>query len=142
MTEELTATIGVDIQAPASAVWSALTDPDKIKLYLFGTHTVCDWHVGSSITYSGEWQGKAYEDKGVILESVPGERLVMTYWSSFSGVADVPENYQKITYRLEPIAGGTRLTVVQEGHRSPEAKEHSQQNWRVVLDGLKKILEG
>lgn len=141
MTEELTATASVDIQTPASAVWSALTDPDKIRLYLFGTHTVCDWRVGSSITYSGEWEGKAYEDKGVILESVPGERLVMTYWSSFSGVADVPENYQKITYRLEGIAGGTRLTVVQENHRSREAQEHSQQNWRVVLDGLKKIVE-
>lgn len=142
MTEELTAISSVDLQAPASAVWSALTDPEKIRQYLFGTQTVCDWQVGSSITYSGEWQGKPYEDKGVILESVPGERLVMTYWSSFSGVADAPENYQKITYRLEPIAAGTRLTVVQQGHRSPEAKEHSQQNWRGVLDALKKIVEG
>ena len=142
MTEELTATVSVDIHAPASAVWSALTDPEKIRQYLFGTYTVCDWQVGSPITYSGEWQGKAYEDKGVILESVPGERLVMTYWSSFSGVADVPENYQKITYRLQAISGGTRLTVLQENHRSAEAREHSEQNWRVVLDGLKKIVEG
>lgn len=141
MTEELTATVSVDIEAPARAVWHALTDPDKIRQYLFGTHTVCDWQVGSKITYSGEWQGKPYEDKGVILESVPGERLVMTYWSSFSGAADVPENYQKITYRLQPVASGTRLTVVQENHRDAEAKEHSQQNWRVVLDALKKIVE-
>ena len=59
MTEELTATVSVDIEAPARAVWHALTDPDKIRQYLFGTHTVCDWQVGSKITYSGEWQGKA-----------------------------------------------------------------------------------
>lgn len=142
MTEELTATASVDIHAPAQTVWNALTDPEKIRQYLFGTHAECDWRVGSPITYSGEWEGKAYVDKGVILESVPGERLVMTYWSSFSGVADMPENYQKITYRLQPIAGATRLTVVQENHRSREARAHSQQNWRLVLDALKKIVEG
>lgn len=55
------------INAPASKVWEALIDPDLIKQYLYGTEVTSDWKVGSPITYKGEWQGKAYEDKGQIL---------------------------------------------------------------------------
>ena len=54
-----------------SAVWNALVDPAIIKQYMFGTTVTSDWKEGSPIVWKGEWQGKPYEDKGVILRMQP-----------------------------------------------------------------------
>src|SRR5665647_1625112 len=117
-------------------VWRALTEPELVKEYFFGTTLVTDWAVGSPIVYRGEWGGKAYEDKGVVLEADRPRRLVSTYFSAMSGLPDVPDNYQTVTYELSPEGSGTRLTVVQDNNRDDEAAEHSSANWAAVLDGL------
>jgi uncharacterized protein YndB with AHSA1/START domain len=122
-------------------VWDALTKPELIKQYLFGTDVTTDWKVGSPITYKGEWKGKPYEDKGKILEVEPGKRLVSTFWSSQAGLPDTPENYNTIRYELSPAGDGTRLTITQDNNADEEAASHSEQNWRTVLDGMKKLLE-
>ena len=51
------------INAPAAQVWKALTDPAIIKQYFFGTNVETDWKKGSPITWTGEWEGKTYQDK-------------------------------------------------------------------------------
>ena len=123
-------------------MWDALTKPDLIKQYLFGTEVATDWQVGSPITYKGTWEGKTYEDKGKILQIEPGKLLVSTYWSSFLGVPDIPENYQTVRYELSAESDGTRLTITQDNNDTQEAAAHSEQNWKMVLDGIKKLLEG
>jgi uncharacterized protein YndB with AHSA1/START domain len=122
-------------------VWEALTRPDLIQQYLFGTKVTTDWRVGSPITYRGTWQGKDYEDKGVVLHKEPGRLLVSTYWSSLSGVPDVPENYKTVRYELAADGAGTRLTITQDNNDSQAEADHSEQNWRMVLDGIKRLLE-
>ncbi|HZW57902.1 MAG TPA: SRPBCC domain-containing protein [Nitrososphaerales archaeon] len=130
------------IHAPPAKVWEALTNPELIKKYLFGTETTSDWKVGSSITYRGVWQGKSYEDKGKILQIVPERILQSTYWSSMRGLEDTPENYAIVTYELEPVEGNrTRLSVTQENIDSEEEREHSESNWGMVLEAMKKLLE-
>jgi hypothetical protein len=47
-----------------------------------------------------------------------------------------------VRYELASEDGGTRLTIVQDNNASPEDANHSAQNWSMVLDGLKKLLEG
>lgn len=138
---KLTATASVTIQAVPAQVWEALTNPEMIQQYLFGTEVTTDWKVGSPITYKGTWQETSYEDKGVILEIEPEKRLVSTYWSSMGGKPDVPENYNTVTYELTPEEGGTRLTVTQDNIATEEAHDHSAKNWGIVLDGLKNLLE-
>ena len=130
------------INAPASKVWAALTDPSLIKQYLFGTEVTSDWKVGSRITYRGEWEGKPYEDKGEILQFEPEKLLVSTFWSSLAGLPDAPENYKTVHYELSPENGGTRLTITQDNNANQEEADHSTQNWNRVLDGMKKLLEG
>lgn len=141
MNDSMTAKATIDLRAPAEKVWDALTDPAKIKKYLFGTETECDWKVGSKIYYRGEWEGKSYEDKGEILEIEFAKKIVMTYWSGFSAQADIPENYQRITYLLEAIPTGTRLSIMQENHRDEATRDHSSENWKTVLEGLRKLVE-
>ncbi len=104
----------VVIDAPSTKVWQALTDPAMVKLWLFGTEMTADWKVGGQIRYKGVWEGKPYEDKGEVLELVPNEKLVTTYWSGFAGLPDEPQNYQKVSYLLNEVPGGTKLVLIQE----------------------------
>ncbi|MDE3059154.1 MAG: SRPBCC domain-containing protein [Bacteroidota bacterium] len=135
------ATQSVTINALAAKVWKALTDPTIVKQYLFGTEVTTDWKVGNPITYKGVWKGKAYEDKGTIINVVPERLIESTYWSGMSGLADVPENYKKVVYKLTPAEKGTTLTVIQDNNATEEEKNHSEENWKVVLTALKELLE-
>ena len=130
------------INAPASKVWDALTKPEQIKQYMFGTQVSTDWKVGSPITYKGEWKGKAYEDKGKVLEIEPRKRLVSTFWSALAGLPDKPENYKTVGYDLAPEGDRTKLTITQDNNASQEEAKEAEKNWRMVLDGIKKLLEG
>jgi uncharacterized protein YndB with AHSA1/START domain len=134
-------TITQEIQAEVASVWDALINPVKIKQYLFGTDTHCDWKAGSSLRFTGEWQGKQYEDKGTILQIETEKLLSYNYWSSFSGTPDRPENYQIVTFKLVSSEGKTRLYLTQQNIRSEETKAHSAQNWKMVLSSLKEIVE-
>jgi len=141
MKSTFTAVTRVTIEAGVEKVWDALTNPKIIKQYLFGTEASSDWKVGSSITYKGVWEGKPYEDKGRILELVLNKLLRSTYLSSFSGLADKPENYNTVTYALSNAGGGTELIVTQDNIQTKEAADHSEGNWALVLQAMKKLLE-
>ncbi len=141
MNETRVAKASIKINAPTSKVWDALTNPDQIKQYLFGTQVTTDWRVGSPITYRGVWQGKAYEDKGKVLEIEPGKRIVSTFWSALSGLPDSPENYKTVQYEISGDGSGTVVTVTQDNNDSEEEARHSEQNWQMVLEGIKKLLE-
>ncbi len=141
MTSTHTATARITIAASPARIWDALTNPKLIKLYLFGTEAKSDWKVGSPITYTGTWEGKSYQDKGTILEVVPNRLLKSTYWSSFSGKPDTPENYNTVSYELSEKDGTTVLTVTQDNNPSKESADHSAGNWKKVLAALKDLLE-
>jgi uncharacterized protein YndB with AHSA1/START domain len=142
MNKTFVAKATITINAPASRVWDALTKPDLIKQYLFGTEVTTDWRVGSPITYQGTWEGKAYKDKGKVLQVEPGKLLVSTFWSSLSGLPDVPESYNTVRYEVSTEGGATRLTITQDNNATQEEANHSEQNWKIVLYGMKKMLEG
>ena len=141
MTKAYIARAETIINAPASRVWEALTKPELIKQYLFDTQVTTDWQVGSSITYKGLWEDKAYEDKGSIVEIEKDRLLVSTFWSPMSGVPDMPEYYKTVTYELFPEGQGTRLVLTQDNNDSEEEANLSAENWKGVLGGIKKVVE-
>jgi uncharacterized protein YndB with AHSA1/START domain len=141
MSDKFIATATTTINAPVSKVWQALINPEIIKQYLFDTDVITDWKVGSPIIYKGEWQGKSFTDKGKVLKVEPEKSLVTTHWSPLSGVADSPENYHTVTYTLRAKGESTEVTITQDNNATEQEKEHSEENWRTVLDGMKKLLE-
>ncbi len=141
MDKNLIALATIKIQAPPEEVWQALTDPQAIKRYMFGTKVVTDWQEGSPIVWKGEWQGSQYEDKGIILQVDPGKRLQYSHFSPLSGAADVPENYHIVTIDLLTEGDQTRVTLAQDHNSTEEEREHSKQNWNMMLADLKKFLE-
>ncbi|WP_213814406.1 SRPBCC domain-containing protein [Glaciihabitans sp. dw_435] len=142
MPRKLVATATITIDASPAEVWRALTDPELVARYMFGTELTTDWEVGSPVVYRGEWEGKPYEDKGIVLEFRPNELLETSHFSPLTGAEDIPENYHTVTYRLEELApGGTLVTLTQDNNDTPEAAEHSQANWEMALAGLKSVVE-
>ena len=135
------ATAETDIDAPRSKVWRALTDPDQIQKYMFGSSVETDWKPGSPITWKGDYEGKKYEDKGEILEVEHERRLKLTHFSPLSGDEDAPENYHTLLYDLEDNDGRTHVSLSQDNNKSEEAAEHSQANWERMLAGLKEVVE-
>jgi uncharacterized protein YndB with AHSA1/START domain len=142
MKSNITGKVSCSINAPVAKVWDALVKPELVKKYFFGTNVQSDWKVGSPITFTGEWQGKTYKDKGTILAFEPGKLLKYSYWSSMSGIEDKPENYVTVTYELkEESKNKTTFTITQENIPDEKMKEHSEQNWKKVQDALKELLE-
>ncbi|HVD98499.1 MAG TPA: SRPBCC family protein [Cytophagaceae bacterium] len=141
MEKQLILTTSCKINAPIEKVWDALTNPVMIKKYFFGTEAVSDWKVGSPLIFRGEWEGKAYEDKGIILELEKNKKLKYNYWSSFSGTEDIPENYANITYELAREGNVTIFTLTQDGFKDEEQKAHSEKNWKMLMDAMKALIE-
>ncbi|MCD4853659.1 SRPBCC domain-containing protein [Arthrobacter sp. AK01] len=129
------------VPARPERVWEALTDPELIKQYFLGTNVATTWQVGDPITYSGEYNGKPYEDKGTILAFDPPELLKTTHYSPTSGLPDAPENYHTVEYRVAEAADGTTVTISQGNNSSVEEVEQSTATWQLVLQNLKEFLE-
>lgn len=132
----------IEIFASAAAVWDALINPDKIKVYLFGTEAHSDWELGSPIRFDGEFEGKKYSDKGNVLESKIHEILQYDYWSGFSGLEDKPENYSRVTYQIvEHEENRVGFTWKQEGFSSKKGCEHTEKGLSQMLIQIKNLVE-
>jgi uncharacterized protein YndB with AHSA1/START domain len=142
MSKGLVANVSIEIAAPLAKVWDALVNPELIKRYMFGATVSSDWKVGSPISWKGEWKGKPYEDKGVILRLQRERLLSYSHFSPLSGLPEVPENYHTVTIELASGDGVVRLELAQDNNPSEEARGHSEQNWRTALEGLKRTVEG
>lgn len=140
MKSNVTAQVSIDFKVSKARVWKALTDPAEVKQYFFGTNLITDWNVGGPIRFVGEWEGKAYEDKGTVLKFEPESMLQYNYWSSMSGTEDKPENYQTITYRVTESDGITNVQILQDGV-TEEMREHSEQNWKMMFEEMRNFVE-
>lgn len=129
------------VNSSPPGVWFALTNPLIIKKYLFGTDTETTWEPGTSVVFSGEWEGQTYRDHGTVLENKENEVLSYSYWSAFSGLEDQPENYSVIRFELSPEGAGTRLKIIQKGYASEENRDHSVGTWAETLEQLRKVTE-
>ncbi|MCB0479527.1 MAG: SRPBCC domain-containing protein [Bacteroidetes bacterium] len=128
------------INAPLEKVWEALTNPEIIKQYFFGTELITDWKVGSPIIFQGEWEGQTYKDKGEILEYEHNKKLAYSYLSNWSGKEDLPENYLWVCYEVKPDGTNTELTIHQSNY-DEERAQHSEGNWASLVDAMKKVIE-
>jgi uncharacterized protein YndB with AHSA1/START domain len=87
------------------------------------------------------WEGRAYEDKGVILEFKPRRRIRYTHFSPLAGVADTPDNYHTVTIDLSSQGSQTIASLTQDNNATEEARADSAKNWEMMLGGLKQYLE-
>ena len=136
------ATAETEIEAPATRVWAALTDPGQIKEYMFGSQVETSWEVGSPITWNGEYEGRPYQDKGEVLTYDEPRELSVTHYSPLAGEDDKPENYHTLVYTLDEKDGTTRVSLTQDNCADEKEAEQFSANWQQMLAGLKSHIEG
>jgi len=141
MSDDLLAKASITVAVPPAKAWHALVDPATIKQCMFGTDVITDWREGSPIVWKGEWKGKSYEDKGVVLQCKPERVLQYTHFSPLSGQPDKAENYHTVTIQLSGERDQTHISLVQDNNPTKQARDHSQKNWETMLAGLKQFLE-
>lgn len=143
MAQDVAARVSLAIDALPDSVWKALTTKAELKKFFFGADIDSSFRLGDPITWRGTFNGKPYEDKGAILAAEEGRRLSFSHYSPLSGKPDAPENYQVVTFDLEPDNEGTLVTLTQTKLLGPvdesDLKNRAayEKNWQGVLEGLR-----
>jgi uncharacterized protein YndB with AHSA1/START domain len=137
-----TNTSKVILNAPITRVWEALTKPELVKQWQYGTDLSTDWQPGSALTFRNAWEGTIYEQKGTILEIDPPRLVRYTLFAPQPGLEDKPENYFTMTYSLEEANGRTTLMITQDDPREQVPQPQADETENSVLNSLKKLVEG
>ncbi len=124
------------IKATPAKIYAALTKPE-LMLQWWGPDAGPTLKAEADVRPGGRFSvvfrlldGSEHNPTGVYKEVVPGKKLVFTWeWPGS------PERESLVTFRLEPIDGGTELTLVHE--QLPEdARSSHEQGWSGFLDKL------
>ena len=127
----------VEIAAPPAAVFHALTDPKELETWwghpeMYRTHDYkLDLRVGGKWSARASGGGQESEIRGEYLAVDPPRLLECSWEPSW-------EQFRRtiVRYTLEPIPGGTRLTVFHRGFVGEEdCKDHAD-GWERVLTWL------
>jgi uncharacterized protein YndB with AHSA1/START domain len=54
----------IRIHSTIQRVWDALTRPELVKKWQYGSEVITDWQPGSEIRFRAEWEGKVFEQWG------------------------------------------------------------------------------
>ena len=133
----------VIINASASKVWNSLTNQELIKQWMLDTeiNVITDWQIGSPIIFKGSLHWTDFENKGTILQFESEKAFQYNYWSTLSGLPDIPEDYTVIGFVLSQIANQTALTLTLSNIPDEVTYKHLHFYWDVTLDVFKKLCE-
>lgn len=150
MANQLEVTNSIIISATPAAVWDALVNPEKTKVYMFGCETISDWQPGSALLWKMMHEGKELVPvKGTIVSIDAPNRLHYTVIDPFAAYPDIPENHLQVVYELaETGAHTTLLTVKQfgfegaaEGEKRYKDVSNNGEGWNPILVQIKKLVE-
>ena len=120
----------------------ALTVPDLVRQWQYGSGLLTTWEVGSPIIFRNEWNGQVFEQKGKVLEFVPESRARYSLFFPRPDLQDIPEHNIFMTYELTESDGATLLLVRQEDPRPSEPNESTgADEGPNVLSTLKELVE-
>jgi uncharacterized protein YndB with AHSA1/START domain len=135
----------VDIAAPAERVFRALSDPKELVQWWGSADTYRAHRWEADFRVGGRWRvegrsaaGEPYSVFGEFLEITPPRRIVQTW--TYDWEQGHPAT--KLTYMLDDVSGGTRVTVRHEGFATAEGGSSHAKGWERVLSWLEEHLEG
>jgi uncharacterized protein YndB with AHSA1/START domain len=145
MTEQNTVERQIDLKAPQSKVWKALTEYQQFNEW-FGVNLSSPFKVGETtrgpITEPKECQDFVIE---INVQQIEPETLFSYTWHPYA--IDPEKDYSQetptlVVFRLESTATGTRLTVTESGFdkipadRRAEAFRMHEKGWTIQLQNI------
>jgi uncharacterized protein YndB with AHSA1/START domain len=143
MTKNLpSVTIVRRVKAPPAKVWAAITQP-KLMMQWWGPDAGPTLRAEADVRPGGRFSvvfrllnGVEHNPTGIYQEVIPEKKLVFTW-----DLPGMPEPESLVTFLLEPIDGGTRLTLRHEHLPDEAARKSHEQGWNGLLDKLPIFLE-
>ncbi len=125
------------IKAPPAKVYAALTQPG-LMIQWWGPDAGPTLSAEADVRPGGRFSivfrllnGDEHNPRGVYQEVVRDKKLVFTWeW------AGSPERESRVTFLLEPLEGGTELTLIHEQLPDEAARNSHEVGWRGFLDKL------
>jgi uncharacterized protein YndB with AHSA1/START domain len=127
--------------ASKQKVWEALTNPEYVKLWQYGSKVTTDWQPGSSIRFKAVWNCMIFEQWGTVLEMIPNELIRYNLFAPRPDLEDKPENYFVMSYILTPEGENTKLEIIQEDNRPGAQQEEPHDEENPVLQALKNVVD-
>jgi uncharacterized protein YndB with AHSA1/START domain len=130
----------VEIARAPERIFQALASREIIDWWVNpGVFDTREWsgdvRVGGAWSASGMARGAPYTLVGEFLEVDPPRKLVQTW--QMKGMPGAPST---VTYMLETIPGGTRLTVRHSGLAAPDQRTNVGAGWRTSFEQLAEIM--
>ena len=127
------------IRTSPAELWSALTDPQTMKRYWFGTWCECAWTPGSS--WRMWYPDGRMTDDGEILEAEPRRKIVIR-WTHQLRPELKAEGQSRCTIELEPAGSAVKLSITHTIRRDhSELIKAVSVGWPMILSNLKSLLE-
>ncbi|WP_420642324.1 SRPBCC domain-containing protein [Candidatus Leptofilum sp.] len=135
MSETTELTFNVELAAPPTAVYYALTNGAALREWL-ATNSQVATQVGGRIYL---WWQQGYWATGEFLELVPEKKVVYSWQGRLETAVT------KVTFSLQPGDGGTHLSLTHEdipaGEDAAEMRQGLKDGWDAGLANLKSVLE-
>ncbi|PZX92221.1 ATPase [Flavobacterium aquariorum] len=129
------------INATKQKVWDALTKPELVKKWQYGSDVLTDWKVGSEIRFRVEWDSKIFEQWGKILKIIPNELIKYSLFFPRPDLEDIEENYFIMSYIISESENAVQLEIIKEDNRPGAVEEKESNEGNPVLAALKQIIE-
>ena len=129
------------LNASIEEVWNALTKPELVKQWQYGSELITDWKTGNEIRFRNEWEGQVFEQWGSILEIVPNQKIKYSLFFPRPELEDKPENYFIMSYILSEENNKVKLQIIQEDNRPGAIQEEPQDDENPILQSLKTLVE-
>jgi uncharacterized protein YndB with AHSA1/START domain len=122
----------INIESPPERVWAELTRTEKVLPFYFGSVLVGDLRPGGKLRYVTADRSRTFIE-GEVVEFSPPKRFVHRF-----KFTDLAEPVQTVSFDLEPIGSGTRLTVRHEGlDQAPKHGRRVDSGWTKILADMK-----
>ena len=136
----------IHLRAPVARVWRTLTDAREFGEW-FRVKLEGAFAVGATVRGRITYPGYEHLRMEVLVERMDGERLFSFRWHPCAIDRKVDYSAEPTTlveFRLEEVAGGTRLTVVESGFdripasRRAEAFRMNDEGWSEQLRNIER----
>lgn len=132
------------VRAAPQRVWAVLTEPAWMTRWMgepeMQVEVETTWTVGGPIRIRGHHHAR-FENRGLVLDFAPQERLRYSHVSSLSRLPDVPESYSVFDFRIAPSADGVLLKLTVSGFPTESIYRHLAFYWRGTLALIKRTCE-